>query len=230
MIDPARLARALWLEVRPVAPGRYVVRGGQADHVIDVDGEYVRCDCFDAQRNGDGCKHALRVRLHRGGDHDIVRALRLLVRRPDARSTRHRTPRPDPASPESSATGPDSRQPAPQVDPGATNADDREGPTPVTLRNAIDRELTTKELEVFRQLASDLGLPSWHHLPGLNPILSSVAIARRTARVQREYGLSERAAVAYGCAPLAVRPASYARRLKRWMKKSWVDTLSEGDP
>ena len=124
MIDSARLARALWLEVRPVGRGRYVVRGGQTDHVIDVDGEYVRCDCFDAQRNGDGCKHALRVRLHRGGDHDIVRALRLLVPLPDARSIRRGTSRhnPDaPSSPESSATGPDSRQPASHVGPGRTN-------------------------------------------------------------------------------------------------------------
>ena len=98
----------------------------------------------------------------------------------------------------------------------------------MTLRRVIERELTAEEIAVIHDWARTLALPEndWRHLPGLGPILSSVVIARRTARAQREYGLSERAAVAYGCAPLAVRPASYARRLKRWMKKSWADTLS----
>ena len=84
MIDPTRLARAVWLAVRPVAPGRYVVSGGADDHIVEIDGEYVRCDCFDAQVHGDGCKHSLLVRLL-GGDPEVVLALRQLVAKPAQR-------------------------------------------------------------------------------------------------------------------------------------------------
>jgi hypothetical protein len=31
--DAARLQRATWLEVQPVAPGRYLVSGGKDDHL-----------------------------------------------------------------------------------------------------------------------------------------------------------------------------------------------------
>ncbi len=84
-IDPTRLQRAIWLKIQPVSGG-YLVSGGADDHIVDVDGGYVRCDCFDAQRNGDGCKHALCVRLH-SGDPLLVKALRQLVPAP-ARSVR----------------------------------------------------------------------------------------------------------------------------------------------
>ncbi len=80
-IDVGRLARAVHLDCRRVAPDRYLVTGGRDDHMVDIDGGYVRCDCFDAQRNGDGCKHALCVRLHHG-DSDVVNALRQLVPAP----------------------------------------------------------------------------------------------------------------------------------------------------
>ena len=86
MIDTGRLQRAIWLEVQPVAPGRYLVSGGKDDHFVAIDGGWVRCDCFDAKVHGDGCKHALLVRLL-GGDPEVVKALRQLVPAP-ARSVR----------------------------------------------------------------------------------------------------------------------------------------------
>ena len=80
-ICPTRLARALWLDVKPVAPGRYLVSGGADGHVVVVDGGWVRCDCPDFAIRGDGCKHALACRLH-SGDPTVVTALRMLVPRP----------------------------------------------------------------------------------------------------------------------------------------------------
>ncbi len=80
-IDRARLARAVWLEVQPVAPGRYLVRGGADDHVLEVDGGLVVCHCPDSQRAGDGCKHLLALRL-RAGDGEVIDALRELVPNP----------------------------------------------------------------------------------------------------------------------------------------------------
>ena len=81
VIDAARLQRAVWLEVQAVAPGWYLVRGGKDDHVVDVDGGYIRCECLDARWRGDNCKHCLAVRL-RHGDPEVVEALRTLVPSP----------------------------------------------------------------------------------------------------------------------------------------------------
>ncbi len=83
MINSGRLQRAVWLEVQPI-DGGYLVRRGADDHIVDIDGGYVRCDCIDQQRNGDGCKHALCVRLLHG-DREVVLALRHLVARPAQR-------------------------------------------------------------------------------------------------------------------------------------------------
>ncbi len=80
-IDTGRLQRAIWLDCQPVAPGRYLVRGGSADHVVEVDGGLVRCHCPDSQRVGDSCKHSLALRL-RAGDGEVVDALRQLVPNP----------------------------------------------------------------------------------------------------------------------------------------------------
>ena len=77
MIDAARLQRAVWLEVRPVAGG-YLVRGGADDHIVEIDGGYVRCDCSDARWRGDNCKHCLAVRLHHRAP-EVVEGLRTLV-------------------------------------------------------------------------------------------------------------------------------------------------------
>lgn len=80
-IDAGRLARAVWLNCQPVAPGRFLVSGGVDDHLVEVDGGYVYCDCEDSQRVGDACKHGLACRLH-CGDPTVVLALRMLVARP----------------------------------------------------------------------------------------------------------------------------------------------------
>ena len=81
MIDLGRLQRAIWLEVQPVAPDRYLVSGGAEDHVVEVDGGRVVCRCPDTWRAGDGCKHSLAVRL-RAGDGEVIDALRQLVANP----------------------------------------------------------------------------------------------------------------------------------------------------
>ena len=80
-IDPGRLRRSIWLDCQAVAPGRYLVRGGRDDHVVDVDGGRVTCHCPDSQRAGDGCKHSLALRL-RAGDGEVIDALRQLVLNP----------------------------------------------------------------------------------------------------------------------------------------------------
>ncbi len=128
MIDPRRLARAIWLKIQPVSDG-YLVSGGADDHIVEIDGGYVRCDCIDAQRNGHGCKHSLAVRLH-GGDPEVVKALRALLPPPAGRSTQRLRVRHGvqiPESPNSGGTGPDSRQTTPKVGPGTTITADRKG-------------------------------------------------------------------------------------------------------
>ncbi len=124
MIDPTRLARAIWLDCRRLYPGRYLVYGGTADHVVEVDGGRVTCHCPDSERMGDACKHALALRL-RAGDGEVIAALRELVRRPDARSIRRRMPQHNPnapGSPESSRTDRTSPKTTRDVGPGAMNA------------------------------------------------------------------------------------------------------------
>ena len=120
MIDSGRLARAIWLKVQPVSGG-YLVTGGAAGHVVEVDGARVTCHCPDAERMGDSCKHSLAIRL-RAGDGEVIDRLRALGPPPTGRSTERRTPQPHPESPNSGGTGPDSRQAGSRVAPGATNA------------------------------------------------------------------------------------------------------------
>ncbi len=124
-IDPGRLARAIWLKIQPVSGG-YLVSGGKDDHIVDIDGGYVRCDCIDAQRNGDDCKHALAVRLNHG-DPDVVLALRALVPAPTGRSAERPRVSNWRQIPESGGTGPDSRKPGARVGAGATNAEHPRG-------------------------------------------------------------------------------------------------------
>lgn len=80
-IDPVRLARAIHLDYRQIHDTRYLVSGGSQDHIVDVVDGTVRCDCYDAQYRGDGCKHSLIVRLI-AGDQSAVKALRQLVAPP----------------------------------------------------------------------------------------------------------------------------------------------------
>ena len=83
-IDAGRLARAVWLEAKLIDISTYRVRGGTADHMVEVVDGRCYCDCPDAQVRGPACKHALVVRLL-GGDPDVVRALRQLVAQPAQR-------------------------------------------------------------------------------------------------------------------------------------------------
>ncbi len=85
-IDPARLQRAIWLEAKRIDISTYRVRGGTADHMVEVVDGRCYCDCVDAQVRGPGCKHSLLVRLL-GGDPEVVKALQQLVPVP-ARSVR----------------------------------------------------------------------------------------------------------------------------------------------
>ncbi len=80
-IDPGRLQRAVWLDVQRVKPDTFRVSGGAADHIVAVVNGEVRCDCYDAQYRGGGCKHSLIVRLI-AGDQSVVKALRQLVAAP----------------------------------------------------------------------------------------------------------------------------------------------------
>ena len=86
MIDSGRLARAIWLEAKPIDVSAYRVRGGTRDHMVEIVDGRCFCDCIDATVRGDGCKHALLVRLL-GGDKAVALALRQLVPQP-ARRTR----------------------------------------------------------------------------------------------------------------------------------------------
>ena len=86
MIDSARLARGIWLSAKPIDVNTWRVRGGTADHMIEIVDGRCYCDCIDATVRGDGCKHALLVRLL-GGDKAVALALRQFVPQP-ARRTR----------------------------------------------------------------------------------------------------------------------------------------------
>ena len=85
-IDSGRLARAVWLEAKPIDISTYRVRGGTADHMVEVEDGRCYCSCPDGQVRGPGCKHCLLVRLL-NGDPEVVKALRQLVPAP-ARSMR----------------------------------------------------------------------------------------------------------------------------------------------
>ncbi len=92
-IDAGRLARAIHLTAKPIDVNTWRVRGGTADHMVEVDAGRCYCDCTDAQAWGPGCKHCLLVRLL-GGDPDVVLALRALVPRPSRlRSNKSRAPK-----------------------------------------------------------------------------------------------------------------------------------------
>ena len=85
-IDTARLARAVYLTAKPIDVNTWRVRGGVADHMVEVIDGRCYCDCVDAQARGPGCKHCLLVKLL-NGDPEVVKALRQLVPAP-ARSMR----------------------------------------------------------------------------------------------------------------------------------------------
>lgn len=77
MIDPARVARAVCLEVELIGDGRFLVTGGAGPHVTDG----ATCDCADHQLRGNVCKHLLAVRLA-VLEPDLRAAIRALVEDP----------------------------------------------------------------------------------------------------------------------------------------------------
>lgn len=82
MTDPARLARAVHLDVKRQGPG-YMVSGGQTTHYVP---ETARtCDCADYRLRAAVCKHRLAILL-RQGDPDTLRGLRALVSLPRRRT------------------------------------------------------------------------------------------------------------------------------------------------
>ncbi len=125
-IDTGRLARAVHLTAKPIDVNTWRVRGGTADHMVEVVDGRCYCDCVDAQVRGPGCKHCLLVRLL-GGDPDVVLALRALVPPPTGRSTKLFAGEQFPESPNSGATGPDSREAPAPVGSGPTNAEHPRG-------------------------------------------------------------------------------------------------------
>lgn len=89
MIDSGRLARAIWLTAKPIDVNAYRVRGGTADHMVEIVDGRCYCDCPDAQVRGAGCKHSLLVRLL-GGDPEVALALRQLIPNPQRLPARKR--------------------------------------------------------------------------------------------------------------------------------------------
>ncbi len=78
VIEPGRLRRAIHLTAKRIDVDTYRVRGGTADHMVEVEDGRCYCDCIDAQVRGDTCKHSLLVRLL-AGDEEVVKALRRIV-------------------------------------------------------------------------------------------------------------------------------------------------------
>ena len=70
VLDPARVRRALTLEVEPLGPDVYRVTGGAAPHTV----RGRDCDCADSRFNGgQPCKHRAAAYLFRSL-HPTVRA------------------------------------------------------------------------------------------------------------------------------------------------------------
>lgn len=77
-VDPARLRRAVYLDVDPRDSGVWTVTGGAEAHRVTERGRRLDCDCADRQIRGVGCKHVLAVALHRGHP-AVLRELRTIV-------------------------------------------------------------------------------------------------------------------------------------------------------
>lgn len=79
-LDPARVARALSLTVRPLDDGDgYAVSGGAGSHTVELTEHGWRCSCPDSKYRRGACKHRLSVHLHRQLDHRVRQALRQAV-------------------------------------------------------------------------------------------------------------------------------------------------------
>jgi hypothetical protein len=89
VIDPLRLARAVWLDAERAGDGWIVTGGAQSHRVAENDHGSLECDCPDAARHPGACKHALCVSLSLG-DPDTVKALRAIVPAPVTARTGNR--------------------------------------------------------------------------------------------------------------------------------------------
>lgn len=75
ILDPARVRRALDLDVQTLAPGAYRVTGGAAPHFV----RGRQCDCADARFYRGPCKHRMAAYLHDRLDVRVRDALRSLT-------------------------------------------------------------------------------------------------------------------------------------------------------
>lgn len=71
-VDPYRLRRSMELSVKGAEGGKYLVTGGQEDHVVLWREGIYFCDCKDYEKRKDDCKHILCVRRAKG-DAEILR-------------------------------------------------------------------------------------------------------------------------------------------------------------
>ena len=78
-VDSARLERSLKLSGQRIAPGKYLVTGGEEQHWVDLDDPFrARCDCGDHLWRERTCKHILAALL-REGDERVIRAVGSLL-------------------------------------------------------------------------------------------------------------------------------------------------------
>ncbi len=81
IVDPARLLRALTLEVGASDNNTYRVIGGREPHMVTTGNVPWQCDCADsAYRPSIRCKHTVAVYLARQLATPVRRALRQAVR------------------------------------------------------------------------------------------------------------------------------------------------------
>ena len=78
-LDPARLRRALSLNVEELDGSAFVVTGGSQPHKVHHTPNGWRCDCADARYHGGACKHRLAVYLARRLDKRVRDGLSVVV-------------------------------------------------------------------------------------------------------------------------------------------------------
>ena len=75
--DPARVRRAISLDVERLTGSEYVVTGGREPHHVDTSEVPWRCDCMDAAYRSDvRCKHTTAVYIVRQLAQPVRDALR----------------------------------------------------------------------------------------------------------------------------------------------------------
>lgn len=81
-LDPQRLRRAVFLDVKQDGDGAWIVEGEHAHRVTNWHGQW-SCSCADRAYRKAGCKHLLCVLLSMGNP-VVLRALRKIVTPPKA--------------------------------------------------------------------------------------------------------------------------------------------------